>query len=63
MLGTVLERMHSGQVLSQHDVSAALREYNVLQSKMADLQQKVDVAKVHVWIKLISIIRLYQMIV
>lgn len=48
MLGTVLERMHSGQVLSQHEVSAALREYNVLQSKMADLQQKVDVAKVHV---------------
>ena len=46
MLGNVLEKMHQGEVLSQHDVSAALRDYNHLLSKMADLEQKTKLTKV-----------------
>ena len=50
MLGKVLEKMHEGMILSQHEMSAALREFNQLQTRMADLQRledKMKVGKIH----------------
>lgn len=45
-LGEVLEKMHGGAVLSQHEVSAALRDYNLLMSKLEELKIKTQKMKV-----------------
>lgn len=50
MLGMVLEKMHGGEILSQHEVSAALKDYNDLQSKLATLQQKAKVGEVSLFV-------------
>ena len=46
-LGEILEKMYKGSILSQHEVSAALREYNQIQIRLADLQRLEDRMKVH----------------
>jgi hypothetical protein len=45
-LGDVLEKMHEGVVLSQHDVSAAMRDYNHLLTKLEELEAKTKKMKV-----------------
>ncbi|KAK3602834.1 hypothetical protein CHS0354_026389 [Potamilus streckersoni] len=41
-LGYVLEKMHAGDVLSQHEVSGALREYNQLCIELEHLQRRIE---------------------
>lgn len=45
-LGDVLEKMHDGVVLSQHDISAAMRDYNHLLTKLEELEIKTKKMKV-----------------
>ncbi|KAL4231001.1 hypothetical protein ACF0H5_011374 [Mactra antiquata] len=47
-LGYALERMHDGELLSQHDVASALSDYNTLLRKIDDLEKQLEVAKLRV---------------
>ena len=46
MLGETLEKLYKGDVLSQHAVSSALRDYNQMLTTIEDLEQRTKHMKV-----------------